>query len=369
MKFIILAVAVVGCVYFVPQLFSKNEKLNYYKFSEHRSFLMGVAAIFITVFHSVYYNDLSSDNQIISGMINSLYQLNIGVEMFLLLSGIGMYFAFNNKKVKFMQYYFKRVINVYLIALIVDLPFFIYADFFYEKKSVLSFFMDWLRLSNWIGTTKIGWYAFFAMVLYAIYPIMFKILKKIEDSKYILPMLVVLCVGMAIFCKAVSHFVPKIYEVVEIAITRMPIFFIGCYMGKLVYNKEQSTRKLTIFSILGIVIWVVLVGFVGGIMQDRLSHCLLSIAVCVALINFADLIKKSNPIYKIFEFLGGMSLEIYLVHIALAKAIFDYNDVNSLLWYYVMIGCSIAISYPLSQFRKFMVKKYIDSIKIKQIEG
>lgn len=360
-------VGFVGIIFIIIQFISENkiknknpdsEKIsNYYGFSKHRQFLMGIAALGIVVFHSVSYCELQTDNRIINYLFGFTYNLNIGVEIFLLLSGIGLYFSFNNKKVNFKEYYIKRILNVYLIALIIDLPYVIYADLIFENKGILYALAEWIGLLNWTGKTKLAWYAIFAMFLYAIYPLIFKVLKSIEKSKYELLFVTAFCVAWALLCKGVNILFPQVYSAVEIAINRIPVFIIGCYLGRFVYNREKYSAKLYFFALFGIVLWVILSVFNCGLIGDRFGHCLLSLALCIVILKLTDLI-KIKPLYKFFEFLGGMSLELYLVHLIFAYSIFELNGNKSVLLYYFFAIVSVFISYFVSKFRKLIVKKY-----------
>lgn len=290
------------------------DKFNYYGFSRHRGFLMGFAAVMIVIFHGRYFVELSSDIGILNAVFNLLWQFNIGVEIFLLLSGIGLYFSFESKNVNFKQYYMKRLLNVYLISLIVDLPYVIYSSVFIEKRSVLTGFLEWTKLLNWNGKAELSWYVAFIMVMYAIYPLIYKLMKKLEKSKFELLAVAAFCSLFFVLCIALNYFFPNVYGI-RTALTRVPVFIIGCYLGKFVYHKCQYSNGLYIACIIGVIMWMILTNITDSLMVRRVCHSLLSVALCVILISIADFLKsKVNFIYKFFDFLGSMSLELYLVH-------------------------------------------------------
>lgn len=347
------------------------DKFNYYGFSRHRGFLMGFAAVMIVIFHGRYFVELGSDIGILNAVFNLLWQFNIGVEIFLLLSGIGLYFSFESKNVNFKQYYMKRLLNVYLISLIVDLPYVIYSSVFIEKRSVLTGFLEWTKLLNWNGKAELSWYVAFIMVMYAIYPLIYKLMKRLEKTKY--EFLVVCAFGVFAFgvCFVLNHFFPNVYGI-RTALMRVPVFIAGCYLGKLVYNKQQYSNRIYVVCAVGIIMWAVLTYIRDSNMVRRVCHCLLSVALCVILISIADFLKsKVNFVYKFFDFLGSMSLELYLVHMNIETALFNTITKNggsfTIVHYGLAAVISFIIAYFVSKLRRLIVARYTDYCKRKNI--
>lgn len=334
---------------------------NYHGFSEHCGFLMGVAAILIVIFHGQFFTETYTDVGIVNFVLTLLWHFNTGVEMFLLVSGIGLYFSFENKKADFKQYYIKRVLNVYLISLIIDLPYVIYLNFIVNKNGIVHALLEWTKLLNWTGKTNLSWYVPFVMVLYALYPLIYKAMKKLEKTRFEFLTVCAFCIFDLVLCVALNRLLPEVYTVVEIALTRTPVFIIGCYLGRFVYNKKQYSNGIYIFSIIGIMLWLILTERVDSIMWQRFSHCLLGLALCVILITVADFLKaKINFIYRFFTFCGGFSLELYLVHMNIEEAFFKYNGNDSLALYYILAVISFVIAYLVSRLRKLIVGKYTD---------
>ena len=93
----------------------KSNNLNWSLLSEYRTELMGVAAIFILLCHIVqtdslgreYCYGLFNNYGIISSILFVLFnQFDIGVDLFLFVSGIGLYYSYE-KKPRFKDYYIK----------------------------------------------------------------------------------------------------------------------------------------------------------------------------------------------------------------------------------------------------------------------
>ncbi len=372
------AVSLIGIIFIAIQWsFGRKQKelkygevCNYYGFSEHRGFLMGVAAILIVIFHCEFFTEASSDIGIINSFFVILWQFNIGVEMFLVVSGIGLYFSFEKNKVCFSQYYTKRLLNVYLISLIVDLPYIICLNLFVEKQGMVYNFLEWTKLHNWMGKSDLSWYVAFVMVLYALYPLIYKLMKKLEKTKFEFFTVCAVCIFIFALCIVLYVFQPKLYDAVEIALTRVPIFIIGCYLGKFVYNKQQYGNMFYIVCIIGILLWMILTNMTDNLMVQRFSHCLLALAICVVLIPIAGFLKsKINFIYRFFAFCGSMSLEIYLVHMNVERFLFKFitknGDSFTIPHYIAAAAISFVIAYLISKLRRLIINRYMDYCKRK----
>lgn len=335
----------------------KIKSLNYSEFSKHRQFLMGLSAVLIMLFHfSANYK--LPDNPV----INLLYDCNVGVEIFLLMSGIGLYFSFNNKQVDFKHYYIKRILNVYLVFLIINLPTVIVWDFVVHHNSFGQFFLDWFSFSNWTGKSHLGWYVSFAMMLYLIYPLIFKALKWAQKKKLDLILTVIFIVVWIAGSFLLRKYAEHIFNITELAVTRVPIFLIGCYLGQFVYEKKTVTWRLYAVAFAGVAVWFVIKCICGGEMiYGRYSHCLLAVSISLVLIvilNFVNI----KPIYNFFSYLGTMSLELYLIHCAIMKNFYALVDDRKIYYYLIIIAVSFILSIFVSKLRKMIVAKYVQSI-------
>lgn len=337
--------------------FDKVKNLNYSDFSKHRQFLMGLSAVLIMFFHFSA-NYVIPDNPV----LNLLYDCNVGVEIFLLMSGIGLYFSFNNKKVNFKQYYTKRILNVYLVFLIINLPTVIVWDFVVQHNSFGQFLLDWFAFSNWTGKSHLGWYVSFAMMLYLIYPLIFKILKWAQKKKIDLFLTVIFIAVWITGSFLLRKYAENIFDIVELAVTRVPIFLIGCYLGRFVYDKKPVTWKLYAVAFVGVAVWFAIKCTCSSVViYGRYSHCLLAVSISLALIiilNFVNI----KPIYNFFSYLGTMSLELYLIHCAIMKNFYALVDDRKVYYYLIIIAVSVILSIFVSKLRKMIVAKYVQSI-------
>ena len=90
----------------------KNKQIELNIISESRNILFGISSLLIILFHSgsLNFTELLGTN-IISNILNYIKTTgNIGVEIFLFLSGIGLYFSISKNNL--LQYYKNRFIRI-----------------------------------------------------------------------------------------------------------------------------------------------------------------------------------------------------------------------------------------------------------------
>ena len=309
-----------------------KEKLNWGLLSKYRTEIYGIATLMIMVFHCQVIIPLSG----VINFINS--HLNYGVDIFLIMSGICIYFSFSKDQnyIRFMKKRFDRTLIPYLVIT----PFFwIWKDLIAELD-ILDFVYNITGLSlilsrenNYlvIGKPQI-WYVAFILAMYAVYPIIYKALftvtEKQKNKNFVL--LITIIVALIIF---LQYYVPETYKLLEVSVTRTPAFIIGCYLGKQV--KENKPFKiydfLLFFSFIPIKILHTL--FVKtetakNILSFRylgIFGSFLIIFVAIAFLIITDRIKFIKvPLNKILCFFGNLSLEIYMIHVFIYNAFIYY---------------------------------------------
>ncbi|MBQ0075467.1 MAG: acyltransferase [Prevotella sp.] len=263
---------------------------------DQKSVIMGGAILMIMLFHS-----------------GVLRFGEIGVDIFLFLSGYGLFFSLerNSKKTVF---YRKRLLRILPTYLIVAVPYFIV-----HSNSVSEFL---LRLSTLSVLTKgdLGgwWFIGIILVCYLIAPFLYNILSRKN-----------LCFWGLVIYIPLSILVARKFYTTEIMIYRMPSFFCGmiyaslgfslpCTIkGKGLINKVPSTF-ISIFTCLGILI--LLYYAIDRFWTYRhLMMCICSVPLVLSISVIMS--NLTGYIRKIFVFLGGITLELYMVHEYIAQCI------------------------------------------------
>lgn len=282
--------------------------MTWNELSLRRSQLMGLAMVFIVLFHA----PLSQDD--------AFFGLrrcgNVGVDMFLLLSGIGLWYAWTHRP-DTLHFYRRRLLRL--------LPTWIgVAAAFYVPKFLSSSF-TWEGLLHTLGqvTVNIGfwtsgeltfWYVPAIMLLYLLAPHYMRLTTKHPEWRW-LPVL------LMTWCAAVEWVLPLHRSLwhLEILWSRMPIFFIGINLGAWVKAERPVTVSTRQLAWLALVATAALCIYLEGerhgrfpLFAERMIYIPLTVALCLVLCQL--LRRAPGWLLRACSFVGGLSLEIYLLH-------------------------------------------------------
>lgn len=339
-----------------------NKKFKLENINLARNLIMGIATLFIIIFHTYLDYGNITDNKIISSLILSLYhRFNVGVDIFLFVSGIGLYFSFKKNKLSiFYKNRFIRIIPSFLLAMILFYIYFVkILDINILKLLTLQlFFLDGNRFC---------WYVQFILVLYLVFPLIYKIIDEKGFSGLLVSVFVIIVVN-----SLYSLVFPVSYQKIEICLTRIPIFIVGTYFGKMIYNKESISNRIVYVSmILPIVIYFLIYLFFDSYLYmcvQRYLYCILGISLVICIAYFYSRIKnKNNIFFKMLSFLGFYSLEIYLFYEAISKVLLvKINcDIKIVIYIISLIATVIMAVFVRKIFNLFMslvikLKKKLD---------
>ena len=328
----------------------KIKDIELVNISRYRGELMGAAMLFIMLFHvSLPRNDL---------FFGLRRMGNIGVDMFLFLSGIGLWFSWM-KKPSARHFFTKRYLRIYPAWLIM-------ACLYYIPRFHGGDFMAWLDLIGditinwdfWLHDELTFWYIPAIMMLYCFAPAYMELIRRHPIYRW-------LPVVMIMWCILVEYVTPIHQAVghIEIFWSRVPIFFIGINMGEMVRKKQRID---------GTGIWMVIILFVmtlfASIFLEQQRHGqfplyverMLYIPLTLTSILLLNRVFRRTPKWfnKTFKFVGALSLECYLIHIHFVLAYIPQP------WSYwpTFIVC-LLVTLPLA----FVLSKLVEYIS-KQIE-
>lgn len=323
---------------------------NWRSFSTYRDRLFGIAILFILLFHSTSFCDYGSLNKFIQ-------QMNMGVEIFLFLSGMGLYFSYNrimnqpaDQPIKpLLRFYKRRFITVMGVYAIISLPFCVWQNIV-EKRNILYFLFDWSTLSYWFKTENSpGWYVSLILVLYLLYPLIYRLLFGYADVhiKHI-----VISFAIELFFIGCIYFLSRIAPVTwlyfERAFTRIPVFILGCCCGKFVYDKKAFTARTWFFMLLCLVSM-----FFLNRVNWRLRYFLAVIPIMLIMIILCHLLIykcRLKFVDNTLSFFGSITLELYLIHNYLSE-ILQYYGFRKPVFYILVLVFSIPASYMLAKIR------------------
>ena len=171
-------------------------------------------------------------------------------------------------------------------------------------------------LNFWLTGNQQTWFLSLLLVAYGMYPFVYGFLYRMRGRVPLKALLLVL-LGAA-FVLLVYRLAPSSYKKVEIALTRLPIFLIGCAMGRTVYERRCVERNagpllIVLAAVFIASIWLLNQGLLKG-MQTRFFYILPGSAITL-LLGWLFAAVKSKGIHRFFRFFGSMSLELYLAHL------------------------------------------------------
>lgn len=277
--------------------------------SRFRAEQMGAAMLFVILFH------VALDRG------DPFYGLrrcgNVGVDIFLFLSGVGLWFSWV-KTPDVLRFYRRRLLRIVPTWLVVATAFYLpdYLGARRFSRSLVDLIGDiTLNWDFWLHDELTFWYVPAIMALYLVAPWYMRLVQSRPVYRW-LPLL------MVIWCVMVQWVLPIHHAVghIEIFWSRVPIFFIGINFGEMVRMRRQLP---------GEAVWLLLITFLMTfgtclyLEQVRHGHFPLFVermlyipfTVCTVLVMNRIFRRMPQWVNSSFRFVGALSLEAYLIHI------------------------------------------------------
>lgn len=319
-----------------------NKKFDWNLLSRYRGELYGLSIASIMIFH--YFEDTS-----IYGAPHSLilklsypymhYISSLGVDIFLILSGLSLYYSMK-KDPHIFHFYQKRLSRVIIPYLITGTPFWIIRYFLRGSGTLIQFLKDLSTISFWESGNRQVWYISFIIILYLIYPLVFQFLQKFNFPVFCCT---IMLTAFSILCCKTTF--PAFYSNCEIALWRIIPFEIGVYLGVKSYNKETiPIIAVPVFAIAGLFLRRAFLfhGFIfidGRFLSTLYAFSLLLLGVCICSLF------PNQIFHRILIWLGNNSLELYLTHVLIRGLCLTASiPTNNPAVYCLVLAISIFIS-------------------------
>lgn len=291
-------------------LISKLNDSKYFSLdsiSKNRDTIYGLSILWVMFFHSSF----QFESKILFPLSVLKATGNIGVDIFLMVSGISLFFSFS-KDSNILHFYQKRLKRVLLPSLMVGIPFFLYHDIISGNGGVTTFLLDVTGISLFTSGTRIIWFVTAILLLYFLYPLIYLFFKKSDWSVFSLLEIVaaVLFVNLAL-----RFLFPAFWAYSEIFFRRIPVFIFGSYLGKFVRDKKQlrvSNLQIIITAALFFLCFAVefFIFKNSSLALERYLYLPLSfVFIC-----FFSVIGECKLIKSTIGKLAPYTLEIYLTH-------------------------------------------------------
>ena len=318
--------------------------MSYHVLSKYRTELMGIAILWVMLFHA-------------SGLDMGLSFLNLiraagfgGVDIFILLSSMGLVMSLGRREQDYSSFMARRAGRLLPAYFLVMVPYTIFLALCRDGHfSALiwnaSLLYYWVRPPG-----AFNWYVAGAMTFYAVIPLCFRLLRRSPRREALTAagILLGLVVGRLLMAEGYWYAMDFVY--------RIPIFLLGLLLGFYVLEG----RKLNGTDILFWCVWlglgiVYLLCFGKGPNPDYRPMCYLflftTVPMCLVICWCFDRLPL-GWLRKFFRLLGGHSLEIYLLNVSLFAETellgkFFHVQPGQRLFYLLSFAANIALGLPL----------------------
>ena len=311
------------------------------RISQRRTIVMGVAAVMIYFAHAYSYIKL--------GPWEALFSLgNLGVDIFLLLSGIGICFSMR-KKPPIPSFFLRRFIKVGIPYLALSIPLYFISDIVAMDgvDGLASFVLDVTTLSYWLYHHG-AWYVAMLIPLYLAIPLIEDIYSRVPATLFLLCSMVP-CFVLGGVLPLFSAGNDVLYNI-SVVVVRLPSFFIGyCLAGYYLENepKEFSIERATLWSILAAIVWI----------ASRRAVIFNFLPALILTFWFAAIPRM--PFERFFTALGEASLESYLLNVLLLALMRDVFG-----WYGPMAYATVSVAAILGAL---IIHRPLSSLQAKMI--
>lgn len=326
--------------------------------SRYRGELMGLAMIFVMLFH------------VWLPKSNAMYGLvrcgNVGVDMFLFLSGIGLWYAWS-KRPSLKNFYWRRYIRIYPAWLIMACLFYIpnylnTAGGGYSPNAahlVANILINW---SFWRIDDLTFWFIPAIMMMYTFAPAYMSLIGRHHSYRW-MPVAAMVLAVMVKYYPPVSQSVGH----VEIFFSRIPIFLIGINCGAWVRERRtlegQSVWLIVLLFIMSLAMCVEFEQSWRGrfpLFLERMVY--IPLTVCGILLLTLLLRHVPAVVRRRIAFVGTVSLELYLIHIQFVMKYITPYKLGYCLTALLMITVSLVLAWLLHRLVGMLVSRLPDNI-------
>lgn len=266
------------------------------QFSRGRTAVMGIATLMIAWFHS--------NVNLPEGSLLSFFKLtgDIGVDMFMLCSGVGIYFALE-KHPRFSSFCLSRLKRVVPVFLLATVPWFYYKEFSWGGgRSLRAVLWHCSTLSFWLEGNLTCWYVASILVIYLLTPAYVKLWKKHPR----LNMAVLALLYAANYLLGIRL---GLYAHLGLPMYRLAAYLMGLSLGKAIREEKTFRIRLPLAAAAGAVLtWVIWAAINKYIPWSLKFFAYGPLALLLALLV------SCIPVGRILGYLGKRSLEIYLLY-------------------------------------------------------
>lgn len=238
-----------------------------------------------------------------------------GVEIFLFLSGMGLFYSMSGDP-GLSRFYRKRLRRILPAYIVLGGAGWLILDILLKKTGWVQFLLDFSTISFWTQGRRLVWYISLILILYLVFPLLYRIVS-IPDGRLAGTLTAVLTAAVIAGCLTLHFLSPGVYDNIEIALWRVVPFILGAWYGRKAHSGQDFTAQAVILCVTGVAGMILMPvtklrpDFLWGIFSLRLGT--LFYPFVVMFIAAAVLSKCGGS--RFLRFAGSISLELYLSHV------------------------------------------------------
>ena len=334
--------------------------------SKHRGVIYGLSILWVVLFHYQSYSvtDLSFGISGLEWLSNFAKTGNIGVDVFLLMSGVCLYFSFKSDSDHY-SFIKKRLSRVVIPALAIFMLWWLYELVF--TTTLWSFVSRVSLMGFWMTGYRSMWFVSFIIVMYFLYPYLNRFLFA-DEGRYCVARTAFVVVAVIVLNFSFMKVNPGLFSEIEVGLCRIPVFVIGCCMGKFVYEKKELGAWWPALMISVTVLFFILTNTDSygeiSLFCQRVLYMAVAAPICFSMAYLSSFLSGLKGVFfsKIVAFLsfcGGISMEIYLMHIVLNYwfKLTPFWHKGCTVEYAFLAVLSILLSWGLSKVQAPLIRR------------
>ena len=324
--------------------------------SRYRSELMGIAMLWVMLFHCFY---VSYDQPLLKAVKEIGF---CGVDIFIVMSGMGQYVSLQ-KDGKLGSYYYRRLIRI-LPAYWLVVGLYGLALRLLGQTSLTMVALNLSTLQYWLGTVGgFNWYVPALLAFYLLAPFYVRLLRRCRSG--ILLTLASFPVSFFLSDAVLKHGLGHLSDFLY----RLPAFAIGCLLGRHLTEERSDEDRALLWGGLGA--FGMLLAYIRVKGLYYISYCYVVTAVMVPLCVLLCLVLRRLPkaVGKFLRLMGIYSLEIYLINVIVTVEVDTLSRWLSFgggygVYYAVGFVLTIPLALGLHRLLDWGVKLFESRIKV-----
>ncbi len=326
------------------------------KLLKNRNAVYGICAVWIILFH--VFRKISMPY--IPVVTNVVSLGNMAVDVFLVLSGMSLSLSAQKRgyeETGWKQYYQRRFNRVLIPYLIVAVPYYLWNCIAEHTGGIIRriaiFVANLTSASFWLKGMQTTWYVYAIVVFYLLFPHIYRFVKNQKSAAK-----AALLILMALFAIA-TNYIPIVKNSM-IVWSRLPVFTLGVIVG--LSGREELPEMGMAGKVISSLFLIAAGWFISSceIFEifdlPQVYRLLLYMPMAWLIVRLQS---QFNWGSRFWSWIGGMSLESYLLHITLLHPLKYYGIMDAVgNWLYLLLPMlTIALSCVVMRIEEFILSR------------